>query len=680
MKLVTGTCRLTLAMVLAGGVAGWGCGKGSNKQPGENEPSRGESPREGHESRDTPRAVEGPEVMEDSVQRSYDDALVAALDRLSKPDAEVAPIEPAGQLEVTLSAYQNGDKVDYRVRLDTSQQIFSLSIPEDINQGNGLAGAPDGARFSPPLEPSMAVLGSGPFVSASMLGFKAKQFDDGLYAAVELAADSGVGKFPSRDALLADLATALGKQSEGPARAAALGLLGAATRLGGDPVEVPAAAAAVAADLEKKFLADPLRSKPIGFYTWSKALAGVFRRDRLLQSELDPGTADRLARALGSDDLLARYRAILDLPRHLTNALARADLADAAAALAGGGKAGFAGKPALFPPSRAYETDLIKQMYGDSPVPQGFNLADEMVRRIQAGKLDLTPRTDSGWYDYQTYALEPLVAIDRMPEIAHLELDKGYRDQLVKLFKALLALTRETHIKQLEVPTAGAAMPPPGIRLTLQPQLSQEPLASFYLRRAQSYRFVRKLLAEAFGADGVKTMKRLTASGPVNLSLDRELALMEGLFYGAYLETAHQLGMKAEKHADLGLGPERSLALYRDWKPAQDPDVSRDMRMMVPVFYDQQLHKIKVWVVLGVTSRKLDVHYSVAPEVKQVVEQASGKPVDLDSVHLSFPQTSFSIAYPVMAEVYVSRLLDRDELRALCDKYKTQQEILKHLE
>ena len=42
-----------------------------------------------------------------------------------------------------------------------------------------------------------------------------------------------------------------------------------------------------------------------------------------------------------------------------------------------------------------------------------------------------------------------------MPEAQRLKLDESYRKELVGLFKALLALTRETHIKQLEVPMVG---------------------------------------------------------------------------------------------------------------------------------------------------------------------------------------------------------------------------------
>lgn len=605
-----------------------------------------------------------PTVIADPVNRSYKPWFVRELGKLEAADAGDLPEAKPGKVEVTLPT-DRGD-AQYRVTLNTSQQVFSLSVPEKEDYSDtALAG-------------SMATAGvANKFNSASMLAFKAKQFDDGLYGAVELATDQGAGKLGSRRTLLADLATALTLVKGTAGSDQALGLLSAATKLGGHAVEVPPAAATVAITLEKEFLADPLRSKPIGFYTWSRELADIFQRDRLLQTTLKPATAKAFAGALGNNaGLLARYRAALRLPERLTNGFARESLAGAAAEVADGKEPALENL-ALFPPSRAYETDLVRKLYGNTPIPDGFDLADEMVRRIQSGGLKLQPHEDSGWYDHQTYALEPLVIPDQMPEAKHLRLDGSYKKELVKLFKSLLALTRETHAKQLEEPVMMAGGPP-GIRFTLRPQLTQEPLASFYLRRALAYRFVRGVLVESFGDGGLAGMKRLTAAGPINLTLDRELRVMESLFYGAYLSTASELGMPREKQTDLGLGEARSLALYRSWKPKEDPDVSRDMRMMVPVFYDVARRMTKVWVVLGVTSRPLNVSYSSPPVLESVADK-QGNPVDLANAKLEFEHAEYDVAYPVMAEIYVTKILDRQEMRKLCDKHKTQQAILEHL-
>ncbi|MBI5488446.1 MAG: hypothetical protein HY905_14025 [Deltaproteobacteria bacterium] len=616
-----------------------------------------------------PSAVEPPVVLADPVARAYPDDFLQVVADAASGKTPATPEDRAGKMVVTLSAWSEGREAPYQVTLDTSQQVLSLSLPEDVSYGD------QEGPVAVPLEPTLAAAGTSEnFRSASALAFKAKQFDDGLYAAVELAVDQGAGTFVSRRQFLADLAKALQASASGAGQTAALALLRAATELGGHAVDVPPAATEAAQTLRLQFLASEIQSKPLGFYTWSRELSAIFQRDRLLQSTLEPAEASALAQALGQNaDLLARYQAELDLPSKLTNALARGDLAAAAA----GGPAGEG--LALFPPSRAYETDLIKALYGDAPIPDGFDLADEMVRRIQSGQLSLEPRADSGWFDYQTWALEPLVVPERMSEAAHLQLADSYKKELVKLFKALLALTRETHIKQLEIPSAGAAAPPPGIVLHLSPRLSQEPLATFYLRRALAYRFVRGVLLGAFGAEGLAAMGRMTASGPVNLALDKELALLESLFYGAYANTMLELGAAPEEQQDLGWGLPKSLAVYRAWDPAADPDVGRDVRMMVPVFYDVERRKTKVWVVLGVTTRPLQAYFAKAPVLESVTDD-QGAAVDPSLVTMNYESTEFTVAYPVMAELYVDRILNRDEFRALCDQYKTAEEILAHLE
>ena len=69
-------------------------------------------------------------------------------------------------------------------------------------------------------------------------------------------------------------------------------------------------------------------------------------------------------------------------------------------------------------------------------------------------------------------------------------MDKRYRQQLDDLFKAILSLTRETHVKQLYIPMLGAAMkwrdPAPAVCVT--PDLTVEPLVTYYRRRDKGTR------------------------------------------------------------------------------------------------------------------------------------------------------------------------------------------------
>jgi hypothetical protein len=291
-----------------------------------------------------------------------------------------------------------------------------------------------------------------------------------------------------------------------------------------------------------------------------------------------------------------------------------------------------------------------------------------MIRGIRSRTIDLTPTAASGWYDYQTWALEPFVIPTRMPESARLEMDASYRKHLLENFKALLALTRETHIKQLEIPMVGAALGPMGV--TIRPELGAEPLPTYYFRRALSYRFIRTVLEKTFGAETLKSMHRQTATGPLPRHLDEELREIESLFSGAHVTVRRQLGLAHPADAEA----ERDGARFLDWacQLDLDEDLARDPRMMVPLFYDVGRAKTKVWVVLGWASRPLSVNFASPPQWG--VRESSDS-----QVYVNFEGVEHRLAYLVSAEVYVDRILDRDEFRFHCDAYVTRSAILANL-
>ncbi|MEP6594045.1 MAG: hypothetical protein ABJC51_10150, partial [Acidobacteriota bacterium] len=252
----------------------------------------------------------------------------------------------------------------WHIRLDLTPQVLSLSIPEESTWNDG----------EEELAPTCQRLNHG-FISASMLAMKAKLFDDGLYAGTELSAQVLKRK------LLTPLAHAA------PA-------IAAAARLGG--MDTPSSPEADR--ITEAFLADPLESKPLGFYTWSDALARIFQQDRLLQQPLDQAHATAVSAALNAEPTAkALYAAHLDFVARLTNSRASGmrDLREP------GGRC-------FFPPSRSHESDLVMRLYGGRPIPEAFSLAEAMVKGIRDGSLRLEPTDTSGWYDWQTWALEPL--------------------------------------------------------------------------------------------------------------------------------------------------------------------------------------------------------------------------------------------------------------------------------
>lgn len=566
----------------------------------------------------------------------------------------------------------------YTVRVDLETQILRLQVPEDIDVVHDWG---DDDRWvvtqSATIHPRLSDVPRSGLCSASVLAQKAKQFDDGLYAAVELAVEEGGARFDWKRELIDALARRLDETLPAKGENVAAVLL-AARHLGlhsvPDELWSGSPHRADAERLLEKFLATDWRSKPLGFYTWSAALSDVFRQDRMLQSELEGREQiATLAHALSeSSDLGRAYAGYLAFVSRLTNPPAP-ELLPVPSGIDGPTPAG---RICLFPPSRSSEGELAKRLFGDLPISEGFDLLEELIRRVQQGELDLAPSEASGWYDHQVHALEPLLKPESTREARCLQLATSYRAHLVDLFRGLMALTRETHVKQIEIPTRALRRPAP--RIAVSPELSVEPLATYYLRRAASYRFVRALLEETFGSKGLRGARRLTADGPVGPSLGDELDQMEALFYGAHAVACAELGLEPEAGPP-GRSPRTDAERFRAWQGAmsEDVDLGVDARMMVPVFYDIERQKVKAWAFLGWSGRPLELSFAEPPRIEMLDER--GRLLPKGDVEVGLESCQRQVAYPVMAEVYVDRLLDRAEFRAHCDRFRTQEEIIARL-
>ncbi|HEX3654418.1 MAG TPA: hypothetical protein VHV55_01355, partial [Pirellulales bacterium] len=376
------------------------------------------------------------------------------------------------------------------------------------------------------LVPTLAGIRKSDMVPAAMLVQKAKAFDDGLYAAVELAAQEGAGTFAGKRSMLSALVASV---LQPPLAEKSPIVLLAGAKLGGVVEHLPPALEPEIAAAMASFERDAARSLPISFYTWSPDLERIFQQDRMLQTPLEPGEVETLVEALGHDAAsLTSYEAYLELVSRLTNPLAKPDLRSM---LAGAAAAPGRDEICFFPPSRSFEGDLLRRLIGPGPVPDDFELMNELISQVRSGKLSLTPTASSGWYDYTAWALEPMIVPDKVAEADHLELSDSYREHLTELFKGSLALARETHIKEVQVSEKSVMRE--RTRFDVRPELSAEPLATSYLRRAQGYRFVAGALESTFGRQALEKMHRLTQAGPVSANLSEELASMEDLFLGA---------------------------------------------------------------------------------------------------------------------------------------------------
>jgi hypothetical protein len=182
-----------------------------------------------------------------------------------------------------------------------------------------------------------------------------------------------------------------------------------------------------------------------------------------------------------------------------------------------------------------------------------------MIARVEDGRSNLAPTEQSGWYDHVLHALEPLIVPDLTPEAARFRLGDDYRADLRNLFRSLLGMTRESHVKQIEVPLGG------GCPLVISPHLSSEPLAEHYRRRAESYRFVRGRLVDLLGEGVLLARRRLTPEGETGASLLDELIAMEQLYCGAWGIAREELGMDVSGHDAQGRWLLAAKAAARRW-------------------------------------------------------------------------------------------------------------------
>jgi hypothetical protein len=301
----------------------------------------------------------------------------------------------------------------------------------------------------------------------------------------------------------------------------------------------------------------------------------------------------------------------------------------------------------------------------------------ELVRRIKSGEVDLKPKDGSGWYDYQAYALETLLLPEKGEEHNKLLLTKTYKKRMVEAFKAQATKHRETHVRQLAVAEAGLAADAgkPAASLKVRPQIRVEPNPSYYLRTARAYAFLTSFLEVSIGKSFLQAMHGLRSDGPRELDLYNELHFQRDLFYGLYLISAEDIGLKPALALDDPVKVEDCYQAASDWlaKAFSDRDMNEDTRVAVPVFVDANSNTTRLWANLGVRLVALDADYVRPPHIK-AQNAAAWRPLtggELETSH-------YLIAVDEFAEVELPnrRVPTREELRKVCDEKRTREEIV----
>ena len=161
-------------------------------------------------------------------------------------------------------------------RINASSAVLRLDVPM-------LKPDTDAAllELRPSYADAMAKAPSGMKVlpSINVIDGKAKQFDDGLFAAIDLAYYKGLkSRLESHVALIERLHERVAPESDASA------YLAAGLKIAG--VEVKTGRPDQVASWLSRFESDAMYSKPLSFYTWSEELTRVFRFMRFFQQPL----------------------------------------------------------------------------------------------------------------------------------------------------------------------------------------------------------------------------------------------------------------------------------------------------------------------------------------------------------------------------------------------------------
>jgi hypothetical protein len=505
--------------------------------------------------------------------------------------------------------------------------------------------------------------------SINLIDAKAKQFDDGLVAAIDLAYYKGLGtRLQSHVALIKRWHALVAQAS--PASA----YLAAGLKIAGVNAK-PDQPQAEQSWLER-FESAPAFSKPLGFYTWSEDLTRVFRFMRYFQQPLPrepPGLIAELASALGTDpSLIEDSKHVNGFYARLTNPVAHQTLVDA---LESGVTLDRVADVAVFPSSRSRETELFAKLF-PAGLPQSADLIKELVHAIRSGKVDLAPRPDSGWYDYQVYALETFLMPEKGDEHQKLVLTRAYKKRMLEAFAALITKRRETHSRDLDVATK-AAEPLP--RVKVKPRLRVEPCPSYYLRMARSYDFLMNFLLAAVGGNALSSLRGLKEGGERNKSLLEELRWFRSLFYGIHLLSCEDIGIAPALKSDEAVDRAACEATANEWLGSfsRDTDLRADTRVAVPLCFDLGRRRIRLWATVGVRLAKLVVSYARAPKIKPSEGAGSWEEVAGDQLQ----PAQYAIAVDEFAEVEIPGIqpLNRKEFRAVCDAHPTKAAIVEGL-
>ena len=508
--------------------------------------------------------------------------------------------------------------------------------------------------------------------SANLVDGAAKQFDDGLYAAIDVAVFSGkVPGMTSPVAVVEKVAAALPSKSE------AVAFLAAALELAGKQIEIDPSLENSKSKWRSDFDQNELLSKPIGFYTWNEDLKWIWKFSKFLQHEfVDDKIPNELAAVIRGDAaLLSDYQALMRHANNMTNPANCLSLDQLQSGKTLHDLSQLHNVPAeavaFFSASSSKENELFERLFANG-LPQGVNLMSVLIQKVLSGDVDLQPREGAGWYDHQVSALETLLLPSKGAENDKLLFTAKYKKRLLEAFKSMITKRRETHARQLAALKEASA---PRLPTVVRPRLRVEPCASFYLRTARAYRFVENYLESSLGRESLNQLVGLRETSDRGMPLGNELANIRNRFYGLYLIVCDDIGMQPEFADGETVDVDACYDLAQLWldEIESNIDLGLDTRVSVPVGHNSMENTTRLWSTIGVRLAKLDVSYINPPRIRP-----QGELEWQDVKSRSVKRSSYVIAVDEFAELTIkgARTFNRDEFRAFCDQHKSREAIV----
>jgi hypothetical protein len=558
---------------------------------------------------------------------------------------------------------------------------------------------PPGPKLFPSfVEASKAASGT-PLLSLDVCGYAYEQFGYGVLTSVEVKLEDGLGVLEvGKQRFLIDLLASVktiydntsgdAQEQAGETMAFLVAgiMLGRADGTLPPEVSVPEEIMDKAEEQKTVFLSRyPQAFYATAPYTWREDLGRIMVRDRWLSQPLEPGDRDYhslekamvLTQAINSDPgLLEKYRFLWDLYGSLVGTGRGFTVAKMAEIMAGDDYAAVMADPnkrflevkrdaialtvpfRLLPEPRGLEYFLVDFLLEDRK-QVSIGTFENLVRSVRAAEVSLAPEAGASWREFEAYALDALIRPGETPESAKISMDEAYKSRLIS--RLTYAIVQEpSGTGTLTGGTAGG----------LGPVFTVEPVPSYYLMLARSLGPLDSALSKYLGA-AYGELHGFRAGGSVTPTLDGELGNARELFYGLYLESCYNLGMKptAGEAGDAKAAVERARNFAAGW--VSDPAFAADIRRLIPIAPSKTIEGedgVNCLAVLGVRPVEIIAEYDTPPRV------TGGEP--------TLGPASYTILVPVIVDVVLPgrEVMPHEEFISMCDSYTTPDVLANALE